>query len=96
MTKKEMTNEIYKKYYEVRFFLGFYCEGSAANTPERAERFAARMRETEAQEKLLLSLTEKLHISPLLKKWYYDVFDIGFKAADTTACIIPDNLVDVD
>jgi hypothetical protein len=96
MTKKEMTNEIYKKYYEVRFFLGFYCEGSAANTPERAERFAARMAETEAKEKLLLDLTEKLHISPLLKKWYYDSFDIGLNAADTSACIVPDDLTEMD
>jgi hypothetical protein len=92
MTKKEMTNEIYKKYYEVRFFLGFYCEGSAANTPERAERFAARMRETEAKEKLLLDLTDKLQISPVLKEWSVNAFESGFNAKSVSECVIPDDL----
>jgi hypothetical protein len=96
MTKKEIYNEIYRKLYKVRFYMGYYCENSTACTPERAERFAARMAETEAQEKLLLDLTEKLHISPLLKKWYYDAFDIGFKAMDTGACIVPEDLMDKD
>ena len=96
MTKNEIFNEIYKKCYESRFYLGYFCENSTACTPGRAERFAARMAETEAKEKLLLDLMEKLHISPLLKKWYYDAFDRGFKATDTSACIVPENLIDAD
>ena len=96
MTKKEIYNEIYRQIYEVRFYMGFYCEGSKAYTPERAERFAVGMAETEAQSRVLFDLTDKLRINPVFKNWYIEAFNIGFKANTVGECIIPDNLVDKD
>jgi hypothetical protein len=100
MTKKEMINEIYKQIYEVRFYLGFYCEGSKSYTktytPERAGRFAEQESRIEAQGRILLDLTDKLHINPVFKDWFIKAFDIGFNANSVSECIIPDNLVDKD
>ncbi len=96
MTKKEMINEIYRQYYEVRFYMGYYCEGSASNTPERAERFAARSKEAEAQERLLFDLTDKLHINPFLKEWVVEAFEKGFDAKSVSECIVPDDLTEMD
>jgi hypothetical protein len=97
MTKKDIYNEIYRQIYEVRFYMGYYCEGSKAYTPERAERFRyMQSTRVKAQEDVLLALASKLHISPLLKAWYMDAFNSGFNAESDSECIIPDNLVDKD
>lgn len=97
MTKKEIYNKIYNEIYEVRFYMGFYCEGSKAYTPERAERFRSIQSErVKAQEDVLLALANKLHISPILKKWYMTAFNSGFNAENDSECVIPDNLADKD
>lgn len=96
MTKKDMINEIYKEYYEYRFLVGFYTEGSAAWNQDRAERYEALAGHYEAVTTALESIASRLNASPLLKNWYYDAFNRGFNAKSVEECIIPDNLVDED
>ena len=94
MTKKDMINEIYKEYYEYRFLVGFYTEGSASWNKERARRFEVLAGKYEAVTTALESLASRLNASPLLKKWYFEAFNRGFNAKSVNECIVPDNLVD--
>jgi hypothetical protein len=96
MTKKDMINEIYKEYYEYRFLVGFYTEGSAAWNQERAERYESLVGRYEIVTTALERIASRLNASPLLKNWYYEAFNHGFSAKSVDECIIPDNLVDAD
>ena len=95
MTKKQMLNELYKKYYEARFDLGYFAEESAAWTPERAERFENACEIIQAKLHILEELASTYHASPLFKEWYMDAFKAGHNADSLSDCVTPENLVDM-